>query len=614
MRHDRRLVVFSPMPPAQNGIADYWDELLPELAQEFDITCVVDDGQPRMCPGTPHADVIHLSEYLWMSAQYSADLHLYHLGNNPGHVYMLPVMLMCPGVIVLHDLTLHYLIDCATLRWGDTDAYAYALQAEYGEAGHRLADQLRQGHPRETAMFYELPMTRLIASHSRAVIVHSQYAKVKLLARAPSARVTVVPHHLSRQVARTLETLTPLQARMKLGLPPHELLLVSLGFITPAKQIDKILAALARVRRQLPPFRYILAGNCDPGEYDVWAEIGRYGLEDIVTVTGYLSEAEFFVYARAAHVVLNLRYPTGGETSGTLIRALGLGACVVVIDVGPFSELPDSTCVKLPWGPEVASQLSEVLLRLGNNPDARAAVGAAATRFAHEVHSVRRSALGYLEVLGAAEGSDVRPWVPARPLLFPAVSEASAIMFKAKSQGVVSLPLWFRETLVPLAQGLGESAVVASEHSEALPFLLEALDYNPELTFHVPFDALIHRLQRLARGSLSLVVLDDVEVAWLEQEGGAALDAVGTCLRIGGALVLATRVRAEEPLPAVVAKTEDALRRHGFHTLRSATVAAQLLDVSDPAEQAASPSWCAVKVSDVSGGWHWKGPSQASRA
>ena len=46
----------------------------------------------------------------------------------------------------------------------------------------------------------------------------------------------------------------------------------------------------------------------------------------------------------ACDVLVNLRYPTMGETSGSVIRALSLGKPLVVSDVGWFSELPDDAC------------------------------------------------------------------------------------------------------------------------------------------------------------------------------------------------------------------------------------------------------------------------------
>ncbi len=53
---------------------------------------------------------------------------------------------------------------------------------------------------------------------------------------------------------------------------------------------------------------------------------------------------DFNGYIAACDIVLNLRYPTVGESSGTLQRALGMGKAVVVSDVGSFSEYPSEIC------------------------------------------------------------------------------------------------------------------------------------------------------------------------------------------------------------------------------------------------------------------------------
>ena len=57
---------------------------------------------------------------------------------------------------------------------------------------------------------------------------------------------------------------------------------------------------------------------------------------------------DFNGYMAACDIVLNLRYPTVGESSGTLLRALGMGKAVVVTDVGSFREYPDEICLKAP--------------------------------------------------------------------------------------------------------------------------------------------------------------------------------------------------------------------------------------------------------------------------
>ena len=55
-------------------------------------------------------------------------------------------------------------------------------------------------------------------------------------------------------------------------------------------------------------------------------------------VLGFTPIERFVDYIGACDIVLNLRYPTVGETSGSLQRALGLGKAVLVSDVGAFSD------------------------------------------------------------------------------------------------------------------------------------------------------------------------------------------------------------------------------------------------------------------------------------
>ena len=50
----------------------------------------------------------------------------------------------------------------------------------------------------------------------------------------------------------------------------------------------------------------------------------------------------------ACDICVNLRSPTMGETSGSVIRQLSLGKPVVVSDVGWFAELPDDVALKVP--------------------------------------------------------------------------------------------------------------------------------------------------------------------------------------------------------------------------------------------------------------------------
>ena len=88
----------------------------------------------------------------------------------------------------------------------------------------------------------------------------------------------------------------------------------------------------------------------------------------------------------ACDVLVNLRYPTMGETSGSVIRALSLGKPMLVSDVGWFGELPDDVVLKIPVDEyEVADARRR---RSSSPPSTGAALGAAARDYVEREHAL----------------------------------------------------------------------------------------------------------------------------------------------------------------------------------------------------------------------------------
>src|SRR5258708_1287014 len=124
-----------------------------------------------------------------------------------------------------------------------------------------------------------------------------------------------------------------------------------------------------------PGVRMILVGEPHPG-FQVAQLIRTLGLTEHVRIIGFAPIEEFVEYMGACDIILNLRYPTVGETSGSLQRALGLGRAVVVSDIGSFAELPDDVCLKVPVGQHEEDTLFEYLNILVSRPDLARAMGA----------------------------------------------------------------------------------------------------------------------------------------------------------------------------------------------------------------------------------------------
>ena len=105
----------------------------------------------------------------------------------------------------------------------------------------------------------------------------------------------------------------------------------------------------------------------------------------------------------ACDVLVNLRYPTMGETSGSVIRALSLGKPLLVSDVGWFSELPDDVVLKVPVD-ELEVVTLDAALELA--ADHREELGAAARAYVEREHALPKVADAYVSALEVAAGGD----------------------------------------------------------------------------------------------------------------------------------------------------------------------------------------------------------------
>src|SRR5438046_7264571 len=106
--------------------------------------------------------------------------------------------------------------------------------------------------------------------------------------------------------------------------------------------------------------------------------IRSMGLSANVRVLGFAPIDDFVGYLGACDIVLNLRFPTVGESSGTLLRSLGLGKAVLVSAIGSFAEFPDDVCLKVPVGTGEEDLIFEYLTLLASCPAVARSLGALA--------------------------------------------------------------------------------------------------------------------------------------------------------------------------------------------------------------------------------------------
>jgi glycosyltransferase involved in cell wall biosynthesis len=421
----RGLVVFTPLPPTRSGIASYAAELLPALAAALPVVAVVARRQDVV--PLPGVEVIAVFDYHQRQAL-QGWAHLHQLGNSLDHAHAYVAALRRSGIVTLHDPVLHHLVEALTLGRGNPAGYEAALVAEHGAAGRRVARLRAQGMFDPGTRFL-LPLHRQVLDRAQGVILHSRFAAGRVQ-RPGGPPLLVVPHHLSPEVPG-LAGLNQATARRNLGLPAQGPILLSLGHATPTKRVDVVLAAVARLAEEFPDLLHVIAGAPDPG-LDLAGIVARLGLQDRVRVTGWLPEDAFLPYARAADLLVNLRHPQAGETSGALVRALGMGLPAVVDATGPAAEYPDAVVAKLPPGPEPAARLAVLVAGLLRDPAGLAARGAAARSHLRREHGLAASAAAYLAAIAAwsaapsdACGGPDESWLcPTAPAISPGLDSA----------------------------------------------------------------------------------------------------------------------------------------------------------------------------------------------
>ena len=368
-----RLAYFSPMPPEKSGIADYSALLLPALRKRIDVT-VVRRGRRRAPRGT--------------------DLALYHVGNNPdAHAWIVDALRRRPGVVVLHDFVLHHLVAGMTVGRRDGHGYLDLMEREHGVVGRLLAHGVldKRIPPLWESRPADFPLATFVLEHATGLIVHSRHVRDHARAAGFAGPISVVPHP-----AWPVPAIEPAQvsANTVIG---------CFGVVNASKRIPELLRAIAAVNRNTPA-TLLLVGPTSPG-FDLDRRIQRLGLSDEGLVReGWVDEARLWELMAASAVVVNLRHPTMGETSGSVIRGLSLGKPLIVSDVGWFAELSGDVALKVPPDDDEVATLTAALELLVSRPTVRETMGTRAGELARREHDVDRVADEYVAALESVAG------------------------------------------------------------------------------------------------------------------------------------------------------------------------------------------------------------------
>ena len=422
-----RIAWFSPLPPSRSGIAAYSAELLPRLAAH-DIEAFVDDEAQDRAGRTAdigRATVRSAHDFPWRHARRPYDAVVYHVGNDRCHDYMWPYLVRYPGLVVLHDAQLHQARAQALIRQHREEDFKAEFRYCYPDMSPLLADLVIAGLGGTLCYFW--PMVRIPVESARVVAVHNAYLARELSEEFPGKRIR--PIHLGVPDPLASAMAPGGDVRRRHGIPDGAVVFGSFGRVTPEKGLSAVVQALAQVAAALPSIRLLIVGEV-PSYFDLMAEARQWGVADRVIETGYVDDAALPEYLSAVDVSLNLRWPTGRETSAAWVRCLAAGKPTIITDLVHLTDVPsldlrsmtvactaggaqEPVCVHVELV-DGAHMLRLALRRLTEDAELRERLGRAARRYWEAQGTVDVMARDYEAVLAeartAADPIPPAPW------------------------------------------------------------------------------------------------------------------------------------------------------------------------------------------------------------
>ncbi len=328
-----RIALLAPAAPASGPVADEVAALVPEL-REVGFT----------------VDVVWPIERDAEQRVRDADIAVYHLADDPRLADVYTLSVLCPGLVVLHELSLERVVAHVT---DAADPVAVRTRAEAQRVRHTLRPSPGLERPLRT------PWPALVARRARGVIVFSRFAadylsdmgcKTPIFTLPPLAALgSAAPRGTSGAAA---EFRASLGGRVVVGL---------VGEVAPDHASDVVVRATESFGSDVVVLLTRAAGE------------RRTRAEEAPHVR--VVEPGSAAWLEACDVVVDVRYPHRGELSASVVRAARMGLPAIVRGVGPYLEWPEDAIVRLGPGPPRAEALRAALQPLIGDAEGRAAIG-----------------------------------------------------------------------------------------------------------------------------------------------------------------------------------------------------------------------------------------------
>lgn len=287
----------------------------------------------------PDNNLSVLSEY---------DYIIYNLGNN--HIFHGPIYEVSqkyPGIVIIHDYTLHIFFEEFFKMKGLPEKYLTMVDNYYGKKALSLAEKSINGELTPTLSrsnnFIHMPLYEPALENARAAFTHSMFLKNTI------EKQFVLPIDFSYLPFpfETLKEVDKKVLRKKLNIPDDKIIFISTGIVHPVKRIEKFIEAWGASKNKAS-FYYCIIGDYGSEYFQLLNELAREGgVQDSIRFLGWTSEEVLSDYLNASDIAINLRYPNSEGCSYSAVEQLAHGLPIICNNSGFYSELPESISFKI---------------------------------------------------------------------------------------------------------------------------------------------------------------------------------------------------------------------------------------------------------------------------
>lgn len=325
-----KVAFVTPWPPQPTGIGDYSFDLISELVKyDLDISVYTDCEKPIQLSGI---DIYH-PENRNLDELNTYDLIIFQMGNNIHfHLYMFDLIKKYGGVVHLHDMVLHHLMGWLTWMQRDVASYLALIEKWYGEYVSLLCEELlkKQAMPWDLEVVTDLPLFEETLQYADACIVNSNFAENKISKAFPN--LNIYNNILVQKDMNIVEKKYSDNISLNIGI---------FGEVEPYKAIDVILESLSNFKNYNLSWSAHIVGTISEKCKHIHVLPCKLGISENTFFYGRLEDSEFKNKMAEMDLIISLRYPTMGETSAVVTRAMQMGIPVIVSDSGWYKELPD---------------------------------------------------------------------------------------------------------------------------------------------------------------------------------------------------------------------------------------------------------------------------------